>query len=88
MLALTGFLGLVICRTESGSQRLVQDGRILRNEAGGETESQKLQLYADGILENYNYILEVEAQRFPGKGAGTVVSSCGKRGGAGIYRGK
>ncbi len=67
VLALTGFLGLVICRTESGSQRLVQDGRILRNEAGGETESQKLQLYADGILENYNYILEVEAQRLQGK---------------------
>lgn len=67
VLVLTGFLGFVICMTESNSQRLMQDGRLLRNEAGGETESQELQLNVDGILENYDYLLEVEPQRLQGE---------------------
>lgn len=67
VLILTGFLGFVICMTESQSQSLMQDGRLMRNEAGGETESQKLQLNVDGILEDYDYMLEVEAQRLQGE---------------------
>lgn len=67
VLVLAGSLGFVICMTESNSQRLLQDGRLQRNEAGGETESQELQLNVDGILKDYNYMLEVEAQRLQGK---------------------
>lgn len=67
VIAFTGFLGLIICIEESKDQRLIQDGRLLRNEAGDGIESQKLQLNADGILQNYDYLLEVEAQRLQGE---------------------
>lgn len=67
VVALTGFLGLIICISESKDQRLIQDGKLLRNEAGDGSESQKLQLNADGILKNYDYMLEVEAQRLQGE---------------------
>lgn len=67
VLVLTGCLGFVICMSESRNQRLTQDGRLLRNEAGGETESQQLQLDADGVLKDYAYILELEAQRLEGE---------------------
>lgn len=67
VLALTGLLGFVICVTENGGRRLTEDGRLLRNKAGESSDSQELQLNADGILEDYNYTVEVEAQRLQGE---------------------
>lgn len=65
VLVLAGCLGLVICITE-GSKSTLQEGKLQRNEAGGSTKSQELQLDADGILEDYHYMIEVEAQRVQG----------------------
>lgn len=67
VLVLAGCLGFVICMSESRNQRLTQDGKLLRNEAGGESESQQLLLDADGILKDYAYVLELEAQRLQGE---------------------
>lgn len=67
VIALAGCLGFLICMTESGSQRLTQDGRLMRRVAGEDTESQELQLNADGILNDYKYVLEVESQRLQGE---------------------
>lgn len=67
VMALAGFLGFAICMTESGSQRLMQDGKLQRNEAGGESKNQELQLNVDGILDDYDYMVEVEAQRLQGE---------------------
>ncbi len=67
VLALTGILGCVICLTESADQRLTEDGRLLRNKTGARSDTQELQLDVDGILEEYNYTVEVEEQRMQGK---------------------
>lgn len=67
VLVLTGCLGFILCITESNSQRLQSDGRLLRNKAGEDTESQELQLNANGILKDYQYVLELEAQRLQGE---------------------
>lgn len=67
VIALAGCLGLIICMTESKKQRLTQDGRLQRKEAGEGTESQQLQLNADGILKDYKYVLEMEPKRLQGK---------------------
>lgn len=66
VLALTGFLGLVISITENTGQQMIQEGKLPKNEAGEKTQTQELQLSADGILEDYAYIVEVEAQRLQG----------------------
>ena len=63
VIVLTGILGLMICITEDKSQDLTQDGKILKNEAGKDTKSYELQLNAEGILEDYDYMVEVEPQR-------------------------
>ncbi len=78
VVALTGFLGLIICISESKDQRLIQDGKLLRNEAGDGSESQKLQLNADGILQNYDYMLEVEAQRLQGEALDQLFANAAK----------
>ncbi len=78
VVALTGFLGLIICISESKDQRLIQDGKLLRNEAGDGSESQKLQLNADGILKNYDYMLEVEAQRLQGEALDQLFANAAK----------
>ena len=44
-----------------------QDGKLQRNEVGGSTKSQELQLDAEGILEDYSYLVEVQAQRMQGE---------------------
>lgn len=67
VIALAGCLGFIICMTESKKQRLMQDGRLQRAEAGEETESRQLQLNADGILKDYKYVLELESQRLQGE---------------------
>lgn len=67
VLSLAGFLGFVICITENNSQQLMQDGRLLRNEAGEEAQNQELQLNADGVFKDYNYVLEVEARQLEGE---------------------
>lgn len=66
VMALAGVLGFAIYMTENGGQRLTEDGRLLKNEAGEDSDSQKLQLNVDGILEDYDYTVEVEAQRVQG----------------------
>ena len=65
VLVLAGCLGLVICITE-GNKSTLREGKLQRNEAGGSTKSQELQLDADGIVEDYHYMIEVEAQRVQG----------------------
>ncbi len=66
VMVLSGCLGFVICMTQS-SRQMVQDGKLQRNEVGGSTKSQELQLDAEGILEDYNYLVEVQAQRMQGE---------------------
>ncbi len=67
VLALTGLLGFAICISESANQRLAKDGRLQRNEAGEESDSQELQLYVDGQLEDPNYSIAVEARKLQGE---------------------
>ncbi len=66
VMVLSGCLGFVICMTQS-SRQMVQDGKLQRNEVGGSTKSQELQLDAEGILEDYSYLVEVQAQRMQGE---------------------
>ncbi len=66
VLVLSGILGLIICVTEENSQYLMKDGKLSKNAAGEDTQIHELQLNVDGILEDYNYTLEVEAQRLQG----------------------
>ena len=66
VLAMSGFLGFVICITENTNQILTTDGRLLRNEAGEDADSKELTLNVDGILKDYQYTVEVEAQRLQG----------------------
>ena len=66
VMVLSGCLGFVICMTQS-SRQMVQDGKLRRNEVGGSTKSQELQLDAEGILEDYSYLVEVQAQRMQGE---------------------
>lgn len=66
VLAMSGLLGFVICVTENTEHTLTKDGRLMRNKAGEDTESQKLNLNVDGILEDYSYMLDVEPQRLQG----------------------
>lgn len=78
VMALAGFLGFVIYMTENGGQCLTGDGRLLKNEAGEDSDSQKLQLNVDGILEDYDYTVEVEAQRFQGDALEQLFASASK----------
>ncbi len=66
VMVLSGCLGFVICMTQS-SRQMVQDGKLQRNEVGGSTKSQELQLDAEGVLEDYSYLVEVQAQRMQGE---------------------
>lgn len=66
VLAMSGLLGFVICMTEESERSLTKDGRLLRNKAGEDAETQELQLNVDGMLEDYSYIVDVEAQRLQG----------------------
>lgn len=66
VMVLAGCLGLVICMTENNRQ-LVQDGKLKRSAAGERTTSQELQLHVEGVLEDYDYLVEVEAQRLDGE---------------------
>lgn len=66
VMVLSGCLGFVICMTQSSLQ-MVQDGKLQRNEVGGSTKSQELQLDAEGVLEDYSYLVEVQAQRMQGE---------------------
>lgn len=66
VMVLAGCLGFVICITENGRQ-WIQDGKLKRSEAGGETQNQELQLNVDGVLQDYDYLVEVEAQRVQGE---------------------
>lgn len=63
VLALAGFFGFVICISEHTGQRLTGDGKLLRNKAGDGADTQELQLNVDGMLEDYDYTLEIEEQR-------------------------
>ncbi|MCI9122747.1 MAG: hypothetical protein HFH35_01530 [Eubacterium sp.] len=67
VLALTGLLGFAVCMTDSAKQRLTLDGRLLRNEPGEEADSQQFRLYADGVLDDYAYTVDVEPQRYQGE---------------------
>ncbi len=67
VLLLTGCLGFLICISEERNMRLTADGKLLRTQEGEDTQIQDLQLDIDGILENYHYIVELDAQRLKGK---------------------
>lgn len=67
IIILTGCLGLIICISEEKQMCLTADGKLLRNKEGEETQIQDLQLDVDGILEDYKYTVEVDAQRLKGK---------------------
>ena len=64
ILALAGLFGFLICLSDSAGQKLTEDGRLIRNKAGEGPDTQQLQLDADGMLNDYDYTLEVEEQRF------------------------
>ncbi len=66
VLAMSGLLGFVICMTEESEQSLTKDGRLLRNKAGEDAETQELRLNVDGMLKDYSYMVDVEAQRLQG----------------------
>ncbi|MCI8448265.1 MAG: hypothetical protein HFH30_07690 [Eubacterium sp.] len=65
-MAMSGLLGFVICMTEESEQSLTKDGRLLRNKAGEDAETQELRLNVDGMLKDYSYMVDVEAQRLQG----------------------
>lgn len=67
VLVLTGFLGLVICMAEDGRKDLAVDGRLMKDEAGGEFKQEELRLDIDGIADGYRYVVEVEPQRLQGE---------------------
>lgn len=67
VLVLAGILGLIICITEDNSQVLTKEGTLLKGEAGKDSKSYELQLNAEGVLEDYDYTVEVEARRLQGK---------------------
>lgn len=66
VMVMAGLLGLVICITEDREKKLKADGTLLKNEAGEDMASEDLQLNVEGILEDYNYTVEVEAQKLQG----------------------
>ena len=66
VLAMSGLLGFVICMTEESEQSLTKDGRLLRNKAGEDAETQELRLNVDDMLKDYSYMVDVEAQRLQG----------------------
>ena len=67
VMAVAGFLGLIICITEDHSQRIMTDGKLLRNQAGKDTESQELQLNVEGVVQDYPYQVEVKARKLQGE---------------------
>lgn len=67
VLILSGVLGFLICISEDSKARLTSDGKLLRNEAGEGADTQELQLDAEGILKDYDYMLEVQEKRLSGK---------------------
>lgn len=66
VLVLAGILGMIICITEENSRYLMKDGKLSKSAAGEDTQIHELQLDVDGVLEDYDYTLEVEAQRLQG----------------------
>ncbi len=78
VMAVAGLLGLAICVTGSESQKLTEDGKLKRNAAGGDTDTQELLLYADGIAEAFDYTVEVEAQRLMGDELEQLFDNAGK----------
>lgn len=67
VLVITGVLGLVICITENENQSLVKHGKLQKNQPGEEAQNHELTLNAEGVLEDYTYTVEVEAQKLRGK---------------------
>lgn len=67
VMAVAGFLGLIICITEDHSQRIMTDGKLLGNQAGKDTESQELQLNVEGVVQDYPYQVEVKARKLQGE---------------------
>lgn len=67
VMVLAGFLGFVICITEGNDQQMMRDGKLQRDQAGGETKNQELQLDVEGIVQDYRYQVEVEARMMQGE---------------------
>ena len=67
VMAVAGCLGLIICITEDHSQQIMTDGKLLRNQAGEDTESQELQLNVEGVVQDYPYQVEVKARKLQGE---------------------
>ena len=66
VMALAGFLGIIICITEGNSPKMMRDGKLPRNQAGEKAENQELQLNVDGIVQDYPYPVEGEARKLQG----------------------
>lgn len=78
VLILSGLLGFVICLSEDAQARLTSDGKLLRNKAGEGTDTQELQLDAEGVLKDYDYMLEVQEQKLSGKELKQLYESAAK----------
>lgn len=78
VLILSGVLGFLICISEDSQARLTSDGKLLRNKAGEGTDTQELQLDAEGILKDYEYKLEVQERRLSGKKLEQLFQSAAK----------
>lgn len=66
-LLLAACLGLLACVSEEQDLRLDSGDRLKRNPPGGQPESEELRLNAEGVLEDYDYTVEIEARRLTGK---------------------
>lgn len=69
---MSAFLGFVLCITEAKGQRLTEDGRLIRNENGEGDDVQQVQLTVPGVLEDYDYTVEVKEKRLYGEDMGTL----------------
>lgn len=67
VMAVAGFLGLIICMTDANNRQMLRNGKLLRNQAGGDTKHQELQLDVDGVVQDYQYQVAVEARKLQGE---------------------
>jgi len=73
-----GLLGMFLCITEQNDSRLTGDGKLRRGEAGGHSVSEELELNVDGILEDYDYTVELEPQQLSGEALEELFVAAGR----------